>query len=113
MNFESLKPARPGPITPLFSLWVSFVLPRQVVKTADQLTRGGGSRGLGYEQARRSSEPAQEFSVLRFGEIDELWEDELWEGVDLLRIEVESGADEISRVHFDPRFPTSVPRMVR
>jgi len=108
MNFESLKPARPGPITLLFSLWLSFVLPRQVVKPLINFTRGGGSRGLGYEQARRSSEPAQEFSVLRFGEIDELWQ-----GVDLLRIEVESGVDEISRVHSDPRFPTSVPRTVR
>jgi HAMP domain-containing protein len=107
MNFESLKPARPGPITLLFSLWVSFVLPRQVVKPLINLREAVDHADLGTSK-HVSSEPAQEFSALRFGEIDELWQ-----GVDLLRIEVESGVDEISRVHSDPRFPTSVPRMVR
>src|SRR5258705_3142581 len=46
--------------------------------------------------------------IVRFGEIDELWQ-----GVGLLLIEVESGFGEISRVRFDPRFPKSMPRMVR
>src|ERR1700688_619719 len=46
--------------------------------------------------------------TVRFGEIDELWQ-----GVVLLRIEVEFGFGEISHVRFDPRFPKSMPRMVR
>ncbi len=45
--------------------------------------------------------------IVRFGEIDELWQ-----GVGLLRIEVDFGFGEISRVRFDPRFPKSMPRMV-
>src|ERR1700720_1110293 len=40
--------------------------------------------------------------IVRFGEIDELWQ-----GVGLLRIEVDFGFGEISRVRFDPRFPKS------
>src|SRR5258707_7534177 len=46
--------------------------------------------------------------IVRFGEIDKLWQ-----GVGLLLIEAESGFGEISRVRFDPRFPKSMPRMVR
>src|SRR5260370_37908359 len=45
--------------------------------------------------------------ILRFGEIDELWQ-----GVGLLRIEVEFGFGESFRVRFDPRFPKSMPRTV-
>src|SRR6266436_4526517 len=46
--------------------------------------------------------------IMRFGKIDKLRQ-----GVGLLLIEVESGFGEISRVRFDPRFPKSMPRMVR
>ena len=48
------------------------------------------------------------FWIVRFGEIDELWQ-----GVGLLRIEVEFGLGEISHVRLDPRFVNSVPSMVR
>src|SRR4029077_5788975 len=46
--------------------------------------------------------------IVRFGKSDELWQ-----GVGLLWIEVEFGFGEISRVRFDPRFPKSMPGMVR
>src|SRR6266480_4165215 len=46
--------------------------------------------------------------IVRFGEIDKFRQ-----GVGLLLIESESGFGEISRVRFDPRFPKSMPRMVR
>src|ERR1700688_386512 len=46
--------------------------------------------------------------ILRFGEIDELRQ-----GVVLCRVVVEFGVGEISRVRFDPRFPKSMPGMVR
>jgi hypothetical protein len=61
MNFESLKPARPGPITPLFSLWVSFVFPRQVVKPLINLREAvdhadlGTSKHVGRASLRKSS----------------------------------------------------------
>lgn len=61
MNFESLKPARPGPITLLFSLWLSFVLPRQVVKPLINLREAvdhadlGTSKHVGRASLRKSS----------------------------------------------------------